>query len=190
MKKSEKLKLVFDFIADYLSDESSEAKEEIQISDDSSELTITENEDAYKRAYTLMKKMDEINKIEAEKKAAVREAVNPIKNQLKKVKEEADKKAKEEKEILDAIEKLPKVPLSDVISGKVDAFKERTGVTLDDEGKISEVSVGNLRDYVPISDVMENVGPSLNDVRDEDTSKAIARGKALKSVLKVGKKNY
>jgi hypothetical protein len=35
---------------------------------------------------------------------------------------------------------------------------------------------------------MENIGPSLNDVRDEDTSKSIAKGKALKSVLKDAKK--
>lgn len=175
MKNSEKLKLVFDFIADYLSDEPIEAKEEIQISDNSSELTITENGDAYKRAYTIMKKMDEINKIEAEKKMAVREATNPLLEALKEAKtlheEELilDKKTEEVKEL-------------------TKNFTERTGITFDDEGKIAEVKVGNLRDYVPISDVMENVGPSLNDVRDEDTSKAIAKGKAIKSVLKDAKK--
>lgn len=149
MNKADKLKLVFDFIADYLSDESSEIKQEIEITNDTSELSINDD-DAYKRAYTIMKKMDEIDRAEARQKVAVREAVDPIKIQLKKVKEEAEKKAKEEKEILDKIEKLPTENLKDL-------FKKKTGVTLDDEGKIKEVEVGNLRDYVPISDVMVDV---------------------------------
>lgn len=180
MKNSEKLKLVFDFIADYLSDEevsgedvSGEDVNGEEISDEN--LLITENEDAYKRAYTLMKKMDEINKIEVEKKMAVREATNPLIEALKEAKNLHEEKIIEDKET-EEVNELTK------------NFTERTGITLDDEGKVSEVKVGNLRDYVPISDVMENIGPSLNDIKDEDISKAIAKGKALKSVLKDAKK--
>ena len=86
MNNSEKLKLVFDFIADYLSDGEVKGKEIKEDKIDSENFVITENEDAYKRAYTLMKKMDEINKIEAEKKMAVREATNPLLEALKEAK--------------------------------------------------------------------------------------------------------
>ena len=179
MKKSEKLKLVFDFISDYLSDE--EVKKEIEINDDSSKLSIKDDEDTYKRAYTIMKKMDEINKIEAEKKIAVREATNPLFKALKEAKTLHKEKIIEDKKT-EEVNELTK------------NFVERTGITIDDEGKVSEVKVGNLKDYTPISEIItdlpfkENIGPSLNDVRDENTAKFIAKGKALKSVLKDAKK--
>jgi len=175
MKNSEKLKLVFDFIADYLSDEVVSGEEVKNEEINSENFVITENEDAYKRAYTLMKKMDEIDKVEAEKKTAVREATNPLIEALKEAKTLHEEKIIED-EKTEEVNELTK------------NFTERTGITLDDEGKVCEVKVGNLKDYVPISDVMENVGPSLNEVRDEDMSKSIAKGKALKSVLKDAKK--
>jgi len=160
MDRENKLKLVFDFIANYLSEEESITKEE------DSEYTVTENEevnDNMKRAYTIMKKMDELDKQDALTNRVVKEATKPFKEALKE-----ERKKNEEK--------------------LCDTFKSRIGVTLDDKGKISEVEVGNLRDYVPISEVMENIGPSLNDIKDMDKTKTIAKGKKLETVLK-GAKN-
>ena len=64
-----------------------------------------------------------------------------------------------------------------------DEFTNKTGVTLDKDGKLVSVEVDNLRDYVPISEVMDDIGPSLNEVREQDMEKSIAKGKKLKSVL-------
>jgi hypothetical protein len=64
-----------------------------------------------------------------------------------------------------------------------DEFTSKTGVTLGEDGKLVTVEVDNLRDYVPISEVMDDIGPSLNEVREQDMEKSIAKGKKIKSVL-------
>lgn len=174
MNKNEKLKIVFDFIADYLTDnEVKETKSEPK--EDVNDYSLTETEDKYKRAYSLMKKIDERDKIETAKNIAVREATNPLKKALLEAKSTHEDilikdKEEEEKEIITE-------------SNLMGKFREKTGVTINEEGKVTEVKVGNLRDYVPISDIIEDEGPSLNDVRDQDHDKTIVRGFKLKSIL-------
>ena len=155
MNKKEKLELVFDFISDYLSEDKVEDKVEDK------DYTITEKEDKYKRAYTIMKKLESIDDEDVNLKNAL--------TQIKSIKKEIDKtflKSKlEESELLK------------------DEFTSKTGVTLDKDGKLVSVEVDNLRDYVPISEVMDDIGPSLNEVREQDMEKSIAKGKKIKSVL-------
>ena len=137
MNKKEKLELVFDFISDYLSED----KVEDKVKD--KDYTITEKEDKYKRAYTIMKKLESIDDEDVSLKNAL--------TQINSIKKEIDKtflKSKlEESELLK------------------DEFTSKTGVTLGEDGKLVTVEVDNLRDYVPISEVMDDIGPSLNEVR-------------------------
>ncbi len=140
MNKQEKLTIVFDFIADYLSDEVKEVKKESEdINVNSDDFTVTETEDTMKRAYTIMKRIDERDKAEASTKIAVRKATKPLEDMLAKVREKYESEQSN--------------------SATVESFKEKTGVTLDDEGKITEVKVGNLKEYVPIKSALE--GSSL-----------------------------
>ena len=112
MKKKEKLKLVFDFIADYLSEESSELKvknEEVVLEQPS--------DDSLKRAYTIIKKLDDRDKTFNMDKT-------PSNN---KVKEERDINLNDFKENL--------VKLNDLKTEKP------FGVTLDSNGNLIKVSV-------------------------------------------------
>jgi hypothetical protein len=162
MNKKEKLELVFDFISDYLSEDKVEDKVE------NKDYTITEKEDKYKkvedkykRAYTIMKKLESIDDEDVSLKNAL--------NQIKSIKKEIDKTFLESK-----------LKESELLK---DEFTNKTGVTLDKDGKLVTVKVDNLRDYVPISEVMDDIGPSLNEIREQDMEKSIAKGKKLKSVL-------
>tara|TARA_B100001173_G_scaffold276446_1_gene257321 strand:- start:765 stop:1202 length:438 start_codon:yes stop_codon:yes gene_type:complete len=112
MKKKEKLKLVFDFIADYLSEESSELNvknEEVVLEQPS--------DDSLKRAYTIIKKLDDRDKTFNMDKT-------PSNN---KVKEERDINLNDFKENL--------VKLNDLKTEKP------FGVTLDSNGNLIKVSV-------------------------------------------------
>lgn len=133
MENKEKLMLVFDFLAEYLSNESNT----------NSDTAINENSTMAK-AYDIMKKMDEMDKTDAKIKSAVNNATKPLKEAINKAKtlykEESDLDKKTE-EVKDLTEK----------------FTERTGVTLDDEGKLVEVKVGPLKEYTTISQVMEEI---------------------------------
>lgn len=116
MNKSEKLKLVFDFIADYLS----ESEEEFVLNNNTNEETSEDGN--MKRAYTIMKKVDEIDKANAK----VNRAVAPYKEELRKLNEEGNKKAITEKMVEDA------------------PGGESIGVTFDENADLIKVNVKEL----------------------------------------------
>lgn len=125
MNKTEKLKMVFDFIADYLSEEDVKSDNNVN-----GEVTINENEgdDNLKRAYTIMKRVDEIDNINAK----VHRRVAPYKDELTKIKHQSQNDA--------LLEKM-------VASGELpsDEFtNEREGVTFDDNAELMKVNVKEL----------------------------------------------
>lgn len=128
MKNNEKLKIVFDFIADYLSEEET-AKTETD-KEESNKIEITENDEivetpfgnSLKRAYKLMKIMEDKDKENALIKHQVRKEVDPIKEELNRVKAEYAEKIIKEKE----------------------KEETRTGVTLDDKGNLVKVEVPHI----------------------------------------------
>lgn len=167
MENKEKLMLVFDFLADYLTNDSnSNDNTTLKNLDKSSD----KRKDTITKSYDIMKKMDEMDKTDAKIKSAVNNATKPLKEVINKVKTlfneevQLDKKTEEIKEL-------------------TERFTQKTGVTLDNEGKVVEVKVEPLRDYVPISEVMDDIGPSLNEIREQDMEKTITKSKKLKSVL-------
>lgn len=132
MKNNEKLKVVFDFIAEYLSEDNSVVSTET-----SNEDVVIEKkgDDALKRAYTIMKKMDAIDQVNAKVSQQVKETVNPIMKELKKVKDEyAGKTLESEKN------------------------GNRSGVTIDAEGVVSKISVPPL-----VPDVDEDLATHNED---------------------------
>ena len=144
MKKSEKLKLVFDFIADYLSDEPieetvEETVEETESIEDDLQVSNGE-EDKYKRAYKIMKKVEDIDKTHYKVRSEVKDKVKPIIDELKKVKTEYEDKLISERD------------------------KERTGVTLDDNGNLIKVSVPNTLEE---RDELKN--KTANDYSEKDS---------------------
>lgn len=140
MENKEKLMLVFDFLAEYLSNESNTNSDTTNTNSHT-----TKNEDStMAKAYDIMKKVDEMDKTDARIKSAVNNATKPLKEAINKVKtlykeeSELNKKAEEVKDL-------------------TEKFTERTGITLDDEGKLVEVKVGPLKEYTTISQVMEEI---------------------------------
>ncbi len=134
MEKSNKLKIVFDFIADYLIEEESTNSTKVinkkENSEPSEEVNKEECEESrLKRAYSIMKKMDEMDKESA--------LTNRVSQHIKKTKSEEIKSIENEDEL-------------------INSFKERTGVTLDDTGKISKIKVGPINEYTKISDILKN----------------------------------
>ena len=125
MNKTEKLKMVFDFIADYLYEEdvksNNNLNEEVSINE-------TEDEDSMKRAYTIMKKVDEIDKVNAK----VNRSVSPYKEELTKIKHQSKNDALLEKMV--ASGDLPSDELTN----------EREGVTFDDNAELMKVNVKEL----------------------------------------------
>jgi len=92
MNQTEKLTKVFDFIAEYLS----ETKEvvnhyETPTTNNHSE-SIDNSEDSFKRAYALMKKLDERDKVNSVVINEVRKATEPFKEELNRIKKEYDEK--------------------------------------------------------------------------------------------------
>ena len=79
------------------------------------------------RAHDIMKKIDEIDNVESRVK-------NELKEKMNNLKEEAKKNAIIEKNS-ESLE---------------ESFKNRTGVTLDSEGKITNVVVGPLKEHIPV----------------------------------------
>lgn len=90
MTKTDKLIKVFDFIAEYLYE--SEAKVDSidkQISTETTEMEVKNNgEDSLKRAYTLMKKLDERDKQNIIVNSEVKKATEPLKEELNRIKKE------------------------------------------------------------------------------------------------------
>lgn len=167
MDNKRKLKLVFDFIAEYLSEENEETlvnhkSEDVleSMSEESNkedEVTITEDEDPLKRAYSIMKKVEGWDNESARIKKAVSEGVRPYKEKLNEL-----------------MEKHSVNHIDDVVN----SFKEKTGITLDASGKIAEVSVKPLKSYVKISDIIEgaeNISDRtkkmMKDLHNEKTTK-------------------
>jgi len=103
MKKEEKLKIVFDFIADYLSDE--EVKTKPKASEDS---VVNENKSQSSRSYQIMQKMDEMDERDAEVKRAVKQAKKPLEKSFK------DLKAQYLKEVDGGVRLFDDIP---IISG-------------------------------------------------------------------------
>lgn len=95
MNKTDKLKKVFDFIAEYLSDDETQSIKvdgpEVNVSE--MELT-NKGEDTIKRAYTIMKKLDERDKQNAIINTEVKKATNPLKEELDKLKKEYETSVK------------------------------------------------------------------------------------------------
>ena len=127
MNKKERLGLVFDFISDYLINEDNVNNAEFKV------------DEKMGRAHDIMKKMDEIDNVDSRLKSELKEKMDSIRTN-----HHADlKDKKEDKEISN--NSLNK------------SFKDRTGVTLDKEGKITSVEVGPLKEYTTISEVMNKV---------------------------------
>jgi arginyl-tRNA synthetase len=156
MKNTEKLKVVFDFIADYLSED--EITNELELTEEKlteeedttvEELAVTEEDAKFKRAYSIMKKMDEMDKENAFYNQGVKETIAPIKEALNRVRVnyEVDKSVRDLSE----------------------AFEEKTGITLDANGKIAEVKVGPLKEYTSIKDILgtpNTIGEATNVTED------------------------
>ena len=90
MTKTDKLIKVFDFIAEYLY-ESEDKVDNIneQISIKTTEMEVKNNgEDSLKRAYTLMKKLDERDKQNVIVNSEVKKATEPLKEELNRIKKE------------------------------------------------------------------------------------------------------
>lgn len=139
MKREEKLKIAIDFIADYLSPAlpvekvTEKVTEDIEDTDENV-LVETESEDHLTRAYTLMKKLEAMDRENAEVNKQVKKVVNPIKEELKK------KKAEYENKLLE-VEKL--------IEHKEEG--SQVGVTLDEKtGNMIRVVVEPLPSSNPI----------------------------------------
>lgn len=90
MTKTDKLIKVFDFIAEYLYE--SEVKMDNineQISIKTTDIEVKNNgEDSLKRAYTLMKKLDERDKQNVIVNSEVKKATEPLKEELNRIKKE------------------------------------------------------------------------------------------------------
>ena len=141
MEKSEKLKLVFDFIADYLSEETvNETVNETESNDDDL-LGSKGDEDKYRRTLEIMKKVEDIDKTQYKIRNEVKDRVRPIIDEIKKVKTEYEDKLISERD------------------------KDRTGVTLDDNGNLIKVSVSPLGK----SDMKEKSGEELDNLKEKDS---------------------
>ena len=94
MTKTDKLIKVFDFIAEYLYEY--EVKVDVidkQISTETEEMEVKNNgEDSLKRAYTLMKKLDERDKQNIIVNSEVKKATEPLKEELNRIKKEYEEK--------------------------------------------------------------------------------------------------
>ena len=100
MNKTEKLIRVFDFIAEYLSETQPEVTTTTEPAVKADEMELTnKGDDSLKRAYTLMKKLDERDKQHAIVTTEVKKATDSIKDELDRLKKEHEvnvKKATEE----------------------------------------------------------------------------------------------
>ena len=96
MNKTEKLIKVFDFIAEYLSESIEVQKNEpIEPVIKAEEMELTnKSDDSLKRAYSLMKKLDERDKQNAIVTTEVKKATESIKEEMDKLKKEHEFKIK------------------------------------------------------------------------------------------------
>ncbi len=121
MNKTEKLIKVFDFIAEYLSETQPEntTKESVSKPD---EMEVTnKSDDSLKRAYTLMKKLDERDKQNAIVTTEVKKATESIKEEMERLKKEHESKVKlaTEEEIKETLKEEVKEELKEEFKNKV-----------------------------------------------------------------------
>lgn len=182
MEKNEKLKIVFDFIADYLSEESTQ-KEETLIDDiidnvvsnidDKSivEVNLNEDDDPLKRSYAIMQKLEERDKVEAKVKANSER--NKLLAELTKLKEQHQRQ--------DAFIRKHKSMYSELICYNPENFipifysEDKTyGVTVDEQGFEQAISLDEINErYVKIkkhtkiksndNEIGERTGVTLDD---------------------------
>lgn len=121
MNKTEKLIKVFDFIAEYLSETQQEViPKEPTVKVDEMELT-NKGDDSLKRAYNLMKKLDERDKQNAIVTTEVKKATDSIKEEMDRIKKEHETKVKiaTEEEIKETLKEEVKEELKEEIKNKV-----------------------------------------------------------------------
>jgi hypothetical protein len=115
MDKTEKLRKVFDFIAEYLSESQPEVTTtEPVVKADEMELT-NKGDDSLKRAYTLMKKLDERDKQHATVVTEVKKATEPLKEELNRIKKEY-----EEQLNLDVLEEIKEAYNPDSLPNQIE----------------------------------------------------------------------
>ena len=121
MNKTERLTKVFDFIAEYLSEAQPEVtpKEPI-VKIDEMELT-NKGDDSLKRAYNLMKKLDERDKQNAIVTTEVKKATDSIKEEMDRLKKEHESKVKiaTQEEIKETLKEEVKEELKEEFKNKV-----------------------------------------------------------------------
>lgn len=143
MNQSDKLIKVFDFIAEYLSVSKVESDivKQPEIKVDEMELTNKED-NSLKRAYNLMKKLDERDKQNAIITTEVKKVTDSFKEEIDKIKKEHEnniKKATEE-EIKETLKEEVKEELKEEIKNKVVvSFNDENGVISTVEVKPKEI---------------------------------------------------
>lgn len=123
MNKTDKLKKVFDFIAEYLSDDETQSIKVDEPEVNVSEMELTnKGEDTIKRAYTIMKKLDERDKQNAIINTEVKKATDPLKEELDKLKKEYETNVK-----LDTEEEIKETLKEEVKDKVVVSFNDENG---------------------------------------------------------------
>ena len=142
MNKTEKLIKVFDFIAEYLSETQQEVTpKEPTVKVDEMELT-NKGDDSLKRAYNLMKKLDERDKQNAIVTTEVKKATDSIKEEMDRLKKEHETKVKiaTEEEIKETLKEEVKEELKEELKNKVVvSFNNENGVESTLEAKPKEL---------------------------------------------------
>lgn len=144
MNKTEKLIKVFDFIAEYLSDSIEVQKNEpIESVVKTEEMELTnKSDDSLKRAYSLMKKLDERDKQNAIVTTEVKKATESIKEEMDRLKKEHETKIKiaTEEEIKETLKEEVKEELKEEFKNKVVvSFTNENGVNSTLEVKPKEL---------------------------------------------------
>lgn len=147
MTKTDKLIKVFDFIAEYLYE--SEVKVDNineQISIKTTDMEVKNNgEDSLKRAYTLMKKLDERDKQNVIVNSEVKKATEPLKEELNRIKREYVEKLNTELE--DELKELDNVDsLSNEIEVKRKSYSKK---------KLTSKGTSTTIEAKPIKSILE-----------------------------------
>jgi hypothetical protein len=133
MTKTDKLIKVFDFIAEYLyeTEDNVDNQNIIQVND----VELKNNgEDSLKRAYTLMKKLDERDRQNATVVTEIKKATEPLKEELNRIKKEY-----EEQLSLDVIEEIKEGYNADSLSNQIEVTSKTYKKKSTSKGVISTV---------------------------------------------------
>lgn len=177
MKQKKKLKIVFDFIADYLSEEKPTKKIKKSKKETKELLTeekvITKSDDNFTRAYEIMKKIDEydarkitkstnnINEVLRTRTDLDFDEFSRIDTKIKNIKKEwSNECAKPLMEMLDSARNLEKrVSEREKMNGN--AFTQKTGITLDSTGKVIRVGVK------PLTEDRGEIERHINEIKNQ-----------------------